>query len=62
MTNRALPDDEAGLTQAGVTAAVAWSFIQDDRPGEVDPAAHPHLAGYAQRAERLPCFAAFPPH
>ncbi|QSI31667.1 glutathione S-transferase [Variovorax sp. RKNM96] len=55
-----LPDDEATLTQAGVSTAVAWSFTQLMLPEVIAPASFPLLAAYAARAENLPAFLASP--
>ncbi|MCR6476479.1 glutathione S-transferase [Variovorax sp. ZS18.2.2] len=55
-----LPDDEATLTQAGVSSAVAWSFTQLMLPEVIAPASFPLLAAYAARAENLPAFLALP--
>lgn len=52
--------DEGRLTQAELTAAVAWSFTQLLLPGEVSPDAHPALAAHAARAEQLDAFRALP--
>jgi glutathione S-transferase len=60
IARRPLEEDEARLDQAGITSAVAWSFTQAYLPGVVDPAAHPGLAGFADRMERLPVFVAWP--
>lgn len=54
------PDDEATLTQAGVSTAVAWSFTQLMLPEVIAPASFPLLAAYAARAENLPAFLASP--
>jgi glutathione S-transferase len=48
------------LTQAGVTSAVAWSFTQMLRPGQISAAAHPALAAFTAQAEALPAFVATP--
>jgi glutathione S-transferase len=55
-----LPDDEATLTQAGVSTAVAWSFTQLMLPKVIAPGSFPLLAAYAARAESLPVFLASP--
>jgi len=49
-----------GITQAGVSAAVTWQFVQSLLPGQVPPARCPHLAAFSARAETLPAFAAAP--
>lgn len=48
------------ITQAGVTSAVAWRFLQELVPGEVDARAHPATARHAQAAEGLDAFVAAP--
>jgi len=48
----------ATLTQAGLTAAVVWHFVQRTLPGVVDAAAHPLLAACSAQAEALPEFRA----
>jgi len=55
-----LARDEAGLTQAGLCAAITWNFqaIKLERP--VAAAHCPALADYAQALERLPAFVATP--
>jgi len=52
--------DEAAMTQAEVSAAVAWSFTQLMLPGLVAPAAFPALADFAAQAEAQPVFLALP--
>ncbi|HEX6706913.1 MAG TPA: glutathione S-transferase [Albitalea sp.] len=52
--------ESATLDQAGISAAVAWSFTQMILPGQADPAAHPALHAFTERAEQLPEFLAFP--
>ncbi len=50
------------ITQAGVTAAVVWEFIQSVQAESLAPvAAYPAVAAHAARAEALPAFLAFPP-
>jgi glutathione S-transferase len=49
------------LSQADITAAVAWGFTQLVHPGLIAPAQHPSLAALSARAEQLPAFAALPP-
>lgn len=60
LQRRPLPPPAERLSQAGVTAAVAWSFMQLMLPDVVPAAAHPALAAHAAEAERHPAFAAFP--
>jgi glutathione S-transferase len=50
----------AKLTQADITTAVAWRFMQHSSSVEVDPAAYPALVEYSARAETLPEFLACP--
>ncbi|EJL34771.1 glutathione S-transferase [Caulobacter sp. AP07] len=47
-------------SQAGVTAAVAWSFTAFALPGAVEAGDHPALADLARRAEATPAFLATP--
>lgn len=49
------------ITQAGVTAAVAWQFTHMLLPGQVDVSAHPALVAFSAQAEQLPEFLAAPP-
>lgn len=49
-----------GITQAGISAAVAWKFTQMMVPGEIDPAAYPALRAFSEQAEELPAFRAAP--
>ena len=60
LAKRPLACEEATLTQAGVTAAVVWSFTQMMLPGVVGPDRHPRLAAFAGDAERLPVFTGLP--
>ncbi|HEV3432145.1 MAG TPA: glutathione S-transferase [Paraburkholderia sp.] len=48
------------ITQADITAAVAWRFTQFVLPGAVDPARYPAVAALSLRAEALPEFVATP--
>ncbi|MDR3095735.1 MAG: glutathione S-transferase [Paraburkholderia sp.] len=48
------------ITQADITAAVAWRFTQHILPGTADPARYPALAAHSARAEALPEFVATP--
>jgi glutathione S-transferase len=54
-----------GMTQAGVTAAVAWQFSQMLLPSLVgdlvSEAKHPALTAFSQQAETLSAFKAAPP-
>lgn len=48
------------ITQADITAAVAWRFNQYILPGCADPARYPAIAVLSARAETLPEFVATP--
>jgi glutathione S-transferase len=48
-------------TQADITTAVAWDFIQRVTSRTVRPTDHPYLVEYGERAEELPAFLACPP-
>lgn len=50
---------EAGNYQAGITAAVAWSFAAKSVAGDFHANAYPQLAGFAERMELLPVFRRF---
>ncbi|MGO4157887.1 glutathione S-transferase family protein [Cupriavidus sp. YAF13] len=56
LTGAALPADERLLTQAEVSAAVAWSFTQLMLPACVEAPAYPALAAFSAAAERLAVF------
>ena len=60
MTTMPLPANEQALDQAGLTAAVVWTFTQALLPGQVDPARHPALAAFTQVVEQFPSFVALP--
>lgn len=51
---------EAGLGQAALTTAVAWTFTQHMLPEVLAPAAFPHLVAHTAAAEALPVFRAIP--
>jgi glutathione S-transferase len=55
-----LPATSATLTQAGVTAAVVWHFIQQTVAEFVPAAEFPALAALSAQAEALPEFRAAP--
>lgn len=55
-----LPVTASELTQAGVTVAVAWGFIQLMVPDRVPAADYPRLVAYAVAAEQLDVFRALP--
>lgn len=57
---RPLAVEASTITQAGVTSAVAWRFMQALVPGEVDAKAHPTTARHARAAESLEAFLAAP--
>lgn len=48
------------MTQAGVSAAVAWAFLQMILPGAINPVACPTLADFSARSERTSAFLATP--
>ncbi|KHK57325.1 glutathione S-transferase [Ralstonia sp. A12] len=55
------PPAEAGaLTQAGVTTAVAWGFIQLMVADRVPAASYPRVAAFSAAAEQLDVFRALP--
>jgi glutathione S-transferase len=60
LRRRPLPAPVERLSQAGITAAVAWSFTQLMLPDQVAGAAYQAVAAHAAEAERHPAFAAFP--
>lgn len=51
---------EAGIGQAGITAAVAWTFTQFMLPEIVPASGFAHLVAHAAAAEALPVFRAIP--
>jgi glutathione S-transferase len=53
-------DSDAPLTQASLTAAVAWSFTQLKIADVIKADAFPHLQRHAARAEQHPAFSKFP--
>ena len=55
-----LAADEANLTQAGLSAAIVWRFMQIKLDTPVADAACPALAAHSVRCEALPAFAATP--
>ena len=56
-----LAADEKGLTQAALSAAIAWRFMQIKLETPVADAACPALAAHSARVETLPAFAQTPP-
>jgi glutathione S-transferase len=55
-----LDADEKSLTQAGLSAAVVWRFMQIKLEAPVADAACPALAAHSARCEALPAFASTP--
>ncbi len=51
----------AGLSHAGITAAVAWQFTQSELASVVPVALCPALSAFSERMERLPQFSKYPP-
>ena len=56
-----LAADEATLTQAGLSAAIVWRFMQIKLAEPLADATFPALAAHSARAEALPAFAQTPP-
>ena len=56
-----LAADEKGLTQAGLSAAIAWRFMQIKLAVPIADSVCPALAAYSARVEALPAFVATPP-
>ena len=52
---------EDGLSQADITSAVVWQFIEAMVPDIVPANGFPTLAAFSEQAEKLPQFLAFPP-
>ncbi|MBA4216990.1 MAG: glutathione S-transferase [Proteobacteria bacterium] len=57
---RPLHTTAAGLGQAGITSAVAWTFTQSVLADQVPAAAFPALVAHAAACEALPVFQAVP--
>lgn len=55
-----LDNREAGLSQAGITAAVAWTFTQAVLPEVVPADGFANLVAHAAACEALPVFRAIP--
>ena len=53
-----LDASRSGITQAGVSVAVAWYFTQQTLPEVVPAGSFPHIAEFSACAEALPEFAA----
>ncbi|RZT35469.1 glutathione S-transferase family protein [Cupriavidus agavae] len=60
ISRQSMPIDEARLDQAGLTAAVVWTFAQAMLPGKINPANHPRLHAYTKLVEDFPPFRAMP--
>jgi glutathione S-transferase len=60
LAQRPLADTSATITQAGVTAAIAWHFTQQMLPEVVPSANYPALLSFSAKAEALPEFMAAP--
>lgn len=54
------PRQAPALTQAGVSATVAWSFAQRMLPGQIGATRCPHLADFSAWAEGLAVFTRAP--
>ena len=61
LARRPLAADEKTLTHAGLSAAIAWRFVQAKSGTPVADAAYPALAAHSLRVEALPVFAETPP-
>jgi glutathione S-transferase len=60
VTRRPLAVTSSAITQAGVSAAVAWHFTQRLLPDVVHAASYPSLVAFSAQAEALPEFKAAP--
>jgi glutathione S-transferase len=60
LAQRPLAVTSATITQAGVTAAIAWHFTQQMLPEVVPAANYPSLVLFSAKAEALPEFMAAP--
>jgi glutathione S-transferase len=60
VARRPLAVQRATIDQAGVTAAVAWRFIEAMQPEIVEASRFPTLAAHSTQAEALPEFVAAP--
>ena len=60
VARRPLALTSSAITQAGVSAAVAWHFTQQMLPEVVPAASHPSLVAFCAKAEALPQFRAAP--
>ncbi len=57
---RPLAATSEAMTQAGVTTAATWEFVQQTMPEIVPAGSHPLLRAFSLRAEALPEFLAAP--
>lgn len=55
-----IPRTEQELDQAGLTAAVVWTFTQALLPGQVEPRLHPALDAFTAAVEQFAAFQALP--
>jgi glutathione S-transferase len=60
VARRPLAVSSSAITQAGVSAAVAWHFTQQMLPEVVPAASFPSLVAFSSKAEALPEFRAAP--
>ena len=60
VSRRPLAVTSSAITQAGVSAAVAWHFTQQMLPEVVPAASYPSLVALSANAEALPEFRAAP--
>jgi glutathione S-transferase len=60
LAHRPLAVTSATITQAGVSAAIAWQFTQQMLPEIVPSANYPSLVSFSAKAEALPEFMAAP--
>jgi glutathione S-transferase len=60
VVRRPLAATRSAITQAGVSAAVAWHFTQRTLPEIVPAAGYPSLVAFSAKAEALPEFKAAP--
>lgn len=61
LQRRPLAVTSSTISQAGVSAAVAWQFTHMLLPGVVDASRHPALDAFSAKAEQLAEFLAAPP-
>lgn len=60
MRSMPIPRTEQELDQAGLTAAVVWTFTQAMLPGQVEPRLHPALDAFTAAVEQFAAFQALP--